>query len=195
MAMSGARKVAIVGRAEMTYPAPFDDDEWDIWSVPWQPQPRCDRYFEIHTQRWVEVNRATDGVMYGASDWEKMPGLWCHPTRAPYLVDPVVFPMEIMQALPVNLLTGQPFDYLENSVAYMMMLAIHEDRPGIGLYGVHMKGRPDLMAQNASVTWLIGLAQGRGIPVGIPPTSPLLASRYISGYPDGELRGQNAERK
>ena len=51
----------------------------------------------------------------------------------------------------------------------------------IGLYGVHMMGRSEFTWQRACVTWLIGLAEGRGVEVYIPPGSPLFMSGYEAG--------------
>ena len=46
------KKVAILGKLDTRYKAPFEDKSWDIWSVNKrpneQPIPRCDLWFDLH---------------------------------------------------------------------------------------------------------------------------------------------------
>lgn len=74
-----------------------------------------------------------------------------------------------------------PFAYLENTIAYMMALAIYEEVDVIGLWGVHMRGAPVYEAERPSITYLTGLAHGKGIEVYIPPGCPLVASCWEMG--------------
>ena len=58
----------------------------------------------------------------------------------------------------------------------------HEERADrIGLYGVHMMGSGQYAFERPSITYLVGLAQGRGIEVEIPLGSPLFISDFNAG--------------
>lgn len=48
--MSKAHKVAILGKLDTKYKAPFDDYEWDIWTLNYNSidLPRVDLWFDIH---------------------------------------------------------------------------------------------------------------------------------------------------
>ena len=47
-----AKKIAILGKLETKYHAPFDDPEWEIWSMNKHDDeeliPRVDKWFDIH---------------------------------------------------------------------------------------------------------------------------------------------------
>lgn len=165
--------------------APWADPEWEIWGLPWVTYPgRVDRYFEIHSR---QVFDAATGA-YGKEEWIYNTNamdtpVYCHRSRLLEFAHAVEYPLaEVRKTLP--------FTYLENSVAYQIALAIHERRPAIGLYGVHMTGGAEYVWERPSVTYLVGLAQGRGIEVIVAPGSPLFMSRSVAGvYGDSpELR-------
>jgi hypothetical protein len=174
------RKVAIVVRGATHKVAPWHDPEWEIWGVPWITYPRVTRFFEIHEETYYTGPDAErDGnVALNAERWPGIP-VFCTKSRAHAFKEPVHYPFrEILDCLPI------PF--LEDSVAHMIALAIHEGVDELGLYGVHMmpEGRATMGAyffHRASVTYLVGLAQGRGIKVTVAPGSPLFMSLYVQG--------------
>ena len=50
-------KVAILGKKPTRLKAPFNDKEWDIWSVNKRPDeilPRCDKWFDLHYEPFNE---------------------------------------------------------------------------------------------------------------------------------------------
>ncbi len=63
--------------------------------------------------------------------------------------------------------------YFNSSIAYAMALAIHECADEIGIWGVDMDAGDEYFYQRPNMEWLIGLAEGRGIKVHIPESSPL----------------------
>lgn len=171
------KKVAIVARGGTNCLAPFRDPEWEIWGMPWISYPRVDRVFEIHSQTCADE----------AEEWFRSGG-WvtefnarcpdvecvCDPSRLHLFANASEYPLaEVMAGLPIAT--------LENTIAYMIALAIHEGREEIGLWGVHMYASPEADFALASNAYLVGLAQGRGIKVTIPPGSPFLASNFIDG--------------
>jgi len=167
------RKVAIVGRGSTYRAAPFLDTEWEIWGLPWISYPRVSRFIEIHEQTFYTGPDA-ERDSYVARNGERWPDVpvYCTESRAHAFKKPVPYPFkEVMDCLP--------FQFLEDSVAHMVALAIYEGVSEIGLYGVHMMGA--YVSHRPSVTYLVGLAQGRGIKVTVPPGSPLFMSLYVQG--------------
>lgn len=170
------RRVAIIARGGTAPLAPLHDKEWEIWGLPWVPFPRYDRCFEIHAQSCSDVptGRASDWVAAFNEHCGPIP-VYCDPTRVHLFPNAIEYPID---ALPASI----PFQYLENSVAYMIALAIHERVDEIGLFGVHMNpGGPEAAQALASVAYMVGLAQGRGITVTVPPGSPLFMSSFVAG--------------
>jgi hypothetical protein len=172
------RQVAIVGKAGTYAFAPFRDESWEIWGMPWIVTPQASRFFDMHSQEcWVAgPQKKTDAEEWMAKSAEKFPDVpvYCDPTRMHAYKGAVEYPLgDVMASLPI------PF--LENSIAYMVALAIHERVERIGLYGVHLMGSGEYAYERPSVTYLVGLAQGRGIDVVIPPGSPLFISDFNAG--------------
>jgi hypothetical protein len=167
------RKIAIVVRGATHVDAPWQDKEWEIWGLPWISYPRVDRFFEIHE---IECFSGPDPERDGqiTANAKKLPDVPCYCTnsRAHLFHDARPYPFEdVFKSLPIV--------FLEDSVAHMIALAIHEGCDELALYGVHMMGA--YASHRPSVTYLVGLAQGRGIKVTIPPGSPLFMSMYVQG--------------
>jgi hypothetical protein len=170
------RKVAIVGKAGTSGFAPWRDETWEIWGMPWISCPRVTRLFDIHSQaRWDEPSMLKDEDWIGMyrETYPDVP-VYCDPSRMGVFLNPVAFPLEEVCA-------SLPIQYLENTIAYELALAIHEGVDEIGLWGIHMMGSGEYAAERPSVAYLVGLAQGRGIKVTIPPGSPLFMSCHIAG--------------
>lgn len=170
------RRVAIIGKAGTSGLAPWRDMQWEIWGMPWISCPRVTRLFDVHTQEcWAENTKLKDADwidMY-RSEYADVP-VYCDPSRFNVFINPVPFPFEEIRA-------SLPFYYLENSIAYQLALAIHEGVDEIGLWGIHMTGSGEYIEERPSVTYLIGLAQGRGIDVTVAPGSPLFMSCNVAG--------------
>jgi hypothetical protein len=167
------RKVAIVGRGATCQAAPFSNTEWEIWGLPWISYPRVSRFIEIHEETFY-AGPDEERDRYVAQNVERWPDVpfYCADSRAHAFKKPVPYPFRgVMDCLPI------PF--LEDSVAHMIALAIYEKVDEIGLWGVHMMGA--YQSHRPSVTYLIGLAQGRGITVTVAPGSPLFMSLYVQG--------------
>lgn len=187
-----ARKIAIVGKGGTFALAPWQDDEWEIWGMPWVFFERYTRLFEVHSQA------VCDAVKGDARDEAWLPEalrrypdipVYCVPCRMHAFPNAIEYPLdEISKEIPLP--------YFENTIAYQLAMAIWEHGKGqaideIGLFGIHMMGRGEFVWQRPSVTYLIGLAQGRGIKVTIPPGSPLFMSGYVAGRYGVDLRQRN----
>jgi hypothetical protein len=169
------RKVAIVGKSGTSGFAPWRDETWEIWGMPWISCPRVTRLFDVHTQEFWDQNTKMPEESWMPAYRELYPDIpvYCDPSRVHAFAKAVAYPSEVTASLP--------FAYLENTIAYELALAIHEGVDEIGLWGIHMMGTHEFAAERPSVTYLIGLAQGRGIKVSIAPGSPLFMSCHIAG--------------
>lgn len=174
------RKIAIVGKATSSMMlAPYDDDSWEIWVLSdcFKFVPRITRSFEIHDydtgcHRWKKEY----------TDWLKanIPKLVVHSAH-PDLPGAMVYPWKkvLEEFLP----------YFTNSVSWMLALAMLEGCSEIGIYGVDMAQSDPATGRNGeyehqrpSCEYFIGLAQGIGIKVTIPPQSDLLKARKLYAY-------------
>lgn len=150
---------------------------WEIWGLPWISYPRVTRLFDLHSDELV--SNSTPG-WFTEQDWLKEANpqrnvlCYCDPSRLHLYPNSVAFPLaEVNKSIPIP--------YYENTIAYQLALAIHEGAEEIGLWGVHMMGRQEFTLERPSVTYLIGLAQGKGIKVTVAPGSPLFMSAYTQG--------------
>lgn len=171
------RKIAIVGRAATHVFAPWHNTEWEIWGMPWISYPRVDRLFEIHDQASSDLLPPESGDPSWLPQAQKLyPDIpvYCDPSRLHCFEAAVEYPLDDIKAF-------LPILSLETTISYMIALALHEGVDEIGLFGIHMMGRGEFMWQRPSVTYLVGLAQGRGVKVTIPPGCPLFMSGYVAG--------------
>jgi hypothetical protein len=80
----------------------------------------------------------------------------------------------------------QPFAYFNNSISWMLALAIAEGFEEIGIYGVDMAldgvTGAEYNHQRPSCEYFLGIAWGRGIRVHLPETSELLKCAYLYGF-------------
>lgn len=171
------RKVAIIGKAGTHGHAPWRDETWEIWGMPWISHPRVTRMFDIHSEGcWAEYAHILTDDAWLPTFNEKYPDIpvYCDPSRIDKFSTAVEYPLAgVMAALPI------PF--LENTIAYELALAIHEGVDEIGMWGVHMMARGEFAFERPSACYLVGLAQGRGIKVSISPGSPLFMSCHMAG--------------
>lgn len=83
--------------------------------------------------------------------------------------------------------------YFDSSIAYEIALAIHEGFKEIMVVGVDLNTQGEYVFQRSGVSYLLGLAQGRGITVVLPDNCPLLQGNcYGRAYlmPGGEHMSQ-----
>ncbi len=188
------RKIAIIGKAPSSIPfAPWKDESWEIWVLNNLAHrnmvSRWDVQFELHNLA------LTREPVYGDYyDW------LCRQEKPVVLREPCeeiksgkVYPFEeVNKRFNINLVTNiggestsrkQPAEYWNNTVSYMIALAICEGATSIGVYGVDMAQfgagvKSEYSAQRPSCEMFLGFAMGLGIEVYLPSVSDLLkASR------------------
>lgn len=174
-------KVAIVGFADSKVQAPFDDKDFEIWSINecWSDKAikRVDVIFELHDLAWIkEGKRIKEHYTWLKNNKEIAIIMQKHfleiPMSVPYPLDDIV---------------KKYGNYFTNTISEMIALAMEIGFKEIHLYGVNMATDTEYGAQRPSVEYFVGLARGKGITVYIPSESDLLKNFYIYGFEDGEL--------
>lgn len=227
-------KVAIVGKAPSSLGlAPYLDSEWSIWGLSdlcLRCMPRglkpTDRWFELHDftagkQRWPK-----EFVDWLVKNHDKCPFYTGHRLRIdkrsiPDLTLEQCRAMDAETKPPAELPHATPFPiyeflkrfscgrdlYFNNSVSYMIGMAIMEGATHINIYGVDMAQSDPATGQNGefehqrpSCEYMLGWARGAGVQVSVPGESDLLKCRNLyafetHGCEDEDLQKYKARRK
>jgi len=181
------KQVAIVGLGLATHDdAPFVDPEWECWGLPWDREywVHYDQYFEMHPRSLLELpeSKRETGYFDKLAEIDHAP-IYMH-QHWDDIPNSVAFPIEEMRStvfanFPRKYWKQKPqVDWYNSSPGYMLAKAIHEEYDRIGLWGFDMESKRDYTYELPNLSFLIGLAIGRGIDVylheGDRPVTPLL---------------------
>ena len=162
-------KVAVVGMSPEQTQAPFDSD-WEMFGLARDPEFWCrfDVCFEMHD---LDKHHAYKDGQHDKRLTEIGSGLYVQKpnVRVPEARE---FPLKF-----VTLALGR--DWYQSSIAYMLGLAILEEPDEIGLWGV--SDDVEYAYQRENLSWILGVAEGKGIQVTLPDDSPLLKYRNYGG--------------
>jgi hypothetical protein len=183
-------KVAVVGFASNSRDlAPYSDHSWEIWGLNnlYKYLPRWTRWFEMHDPEQIGALYGTEYVEFLQKSTQPV-YMQKHYEAYPASIE---FPRS---ELAKRVQSGREF--WPSSISYMLALAIDEltdpatgrARAGaeIGLYGIDLLGDDEYSFQREGCGFLVGVAEGRGIKVTIPPAASLLKHAYMYGYEVGE---------
>lgn len=179
-------KVAIVGGSSSREAAPFNDPEWEIWTVATVIEriPRAHRLFEIHDRaHWLDHTSDARRVM--RLNAAKCP-VYMREVQ-PDVPRSVRYPLEDVAAAFGAVCPNTRADFFLSSVDYMLALCAFmapAEVQEVGLWGCNMTGKLEYGYQLPSCQYWIGLLRGRGIPVWIHPNSPLCRMRAQYGSPE-----------
>jgi hypothetical protein len=175
--------VAICGFAPTSKDlAPFADKGVEVWGCNelYEHIPRVDVIFELHdrsefestfrNQRHIDWLRKSPIPVYMVKHYDDIPN------SIPY---------------PLQHLTARFGTYFNNTISYMIVLAILMEYKWVGIYGVDMAHSTEYGGQRPSCEYFIGWMRGRaevlGYPVvHIPEESELLKASFLYGYVNGE---------
>lgn len=153
--------------------------------------PRADIWFDMHSQtirNWA--HRRPAGHMKFLHDF---PGpVFLHEVD-PDIPNSVRYPLEeVQEDIGRHLFRiaedGSRKDmlatpYYDSSIAYELALAIHLKAKEITLVGVDLNTQGEYVWQRSGVSYLLGVAQGRGIDVILPHNCPILQGQlYGRGF-------------
>lgn len=173
------RKIAILGGAHTIRFAPFDDWSWELWSHA-SCRDRCKRapdvLFDIHPKElWSDPKR---------KNWDPGYLKWLTRNHIPIYMQErypevpasIRYPFETM-------ITEFPQGYMTNQSSYMIALAIMSGATHIAVYGCHYQAKSEYWSQRGSMEYWLGVAEGRGLHVLIPPSCDLLGRpALLYGY-------------
>jgi len=154
--------IAIVGLSPSQHDAPWDDPEWEKWSLPWG-------------ERWAECHRLFE--MHQLELFRQIP---CRPQNYEDKLKEIDVPLYMQEAYAEFPCIRYPFEEVKkthgiwnSSPDYMLALAIHEGHTKIGIWGIDMKAQEEYFHQRPNFERLIGIAEGKGIEVIIPDNCPI----------------------
>lgn len=186
---AGKKTVALVGMASTSCSfAPFNDDGVEIWCLnemhefPWML--KWDRWFQIHSSKYFKRDIAKRGVE-GHYDWlqKKHDRPIYMQFRHDEIPDSVEYPLiDITEEFFSIMWKGEfKFKYLTSTFALEMALAIYKGFARIEIYGFDMSPDEEWENQKSCAEFWLGVANGRGIEIYLPPNNQLLEGK-LYGY-------------
>lgn len=194
-------KVAIVGFTTHQRYAPWADESYELWGLN-DLHGMVEQYApgifakQPERIRWFQLHRDDAGQFHGVRDPNHRAFLqfahpfpiymWNHHDEFPASVP---FPLHDILTKPV-LPHGKPISeeaYYNNSISYMIALAILEGFKEIAVFGVDMAiegvhGQSEYGHQRPSVEYFIGVARGLGINVVLHEESEICKCAFLYGY-------------
>ncbi len=165
------KKIAIVGTTCSLMDAPYKDPDWEVWGLngAYKAMPRWDRWFDLHNMEILKKHHDPAYFDFLANAKDK---LMLNKEYSEY-PDAEVFPYEA--------LVDKYGRYFNNTVSWLIALAIEEQPEAIGLWGVNMAADEEYGKQRPSCEYYIGLARGLGIEFIIPDSSEICKAPYLYG--------------
>lgn len=179
-------KLCIVGFADgHRADAPFTDETMEFWGI--------NRLHAVMPGRWHRWFNLHDLPKFHGQDLEHL--TWLQTFGGPVYLRPddmgkfqipnqVAYPKEaVLEAFPRR--------YFNNTISWLLALAIMMEYREIHLYGVDMAQDSLVDAeyshQRPSCEYFLGVAEARGINIVLPPGSDLLKTAYLYGFEDQEI--------
>lgn len=190
------KKVAILGFTTHNQYAPWTDDSWELWGLNdlhstfedfapgiFGKSPERIKWFQLHRPE-------LDGSYHGNRDpkhheWLTQQAFPIYMWNAhPDIPQAVAYP--IQEILRYFLQNGGAA-YFNNSISWMIALAIVQGYKEISVYGVDMAlegvhGQSEYGHQRPSVEYFLGIAWGKGIKLTLHPESEILKTAYLYGW-------------
>ena len=165
------RKIALLGGGSKTLPfAPWFDPTWELWahaSCRNQCKRMPDVLFDLHPpELWRDPTKKTWDVFYAR---------WLAQNTVPIYMQQRYPDVPASMHYPFEMIMTQYRPYFTNHVAWMTALALSEGVTHLALYGCHYESDSEYGAQRGCAEYWMGVAEGRGVQVLIPPLCDLLA--------------------
>lgn len=179
------KSVAMVGfSSNHRHLAPFDDSNIEIWGLNRLHQQnwftRSDRMFQLHPITYLQSQ-------IGMSDGDRQHYEWLteeHPFPIYMQKHYEEFPASV--EYPIKRMKKRFGDFYTSTVAYMLAMAIDEGYTHYELYGFDMQADTEYKYQRDSTEYFIGLIEGMGYTVYLPPKCYLLGHN-LYGYESVEV--------
>lgn len=164
------RKVALLGGAGTLALAPWTDPTWELWAHA-SCRAKCKRepdvFFDLHPpELWRDPKKKFWDTNY--LDWLKFNHMPIYmQDRYPDVPASIKYPFETM-------IMEFPRGYMTNTACYMIALALMQGVTHLGFFGVQYSSESEYGPQRGSMEYWMGLAEGRGVHLCIPPGNDLL---------------------
>lgn len=172
------KPVCLVGLGPSSHGKKWQREDWEVWGMATDPwAPNYDLIFEVHDPfEWYPYELSEKRL-------NEMGRPICMQTASPEVSKSFTYPLEDVIEI------GR--DYFGSSLAYMLGLAILQNRPRIRTMGFEMQGQDGYAHQRHNAEYWIGVANGRGIPVEVEEGTKLL-KLWDSGFNEpGEENARN----
>lgn len=177
------RRVAICGFWEGNRDlAPFQDPTFEVHGLNhlWPYIPRWDRWYDFHTPEWSGKNMKPEV-------WKDHEGWLKREHGKPVYMQKHYEDYPSSIPFPKEEIAKRFRRYFTNGIAYMIALAVYEHVSGnpverLELWGADMRHTEEYAIQRPCVEWWLGLAEGLGISVYVPPQAALLSADADYGY-------------
>lgn len=164
------RKIALLGGAKSLRGAPWFDPTWELWSHA-SCRHLCKRdpdlLFDMHPpELWRDPKKKT---------WDPKYAKWLATNPVPVMMQEAYPDAPASIKYPfATMITEFPRGYMTNQVAYMIALALMEGVTHLALYGCEYNTNSEYGPQRGSAEYWLGVAEGRGVHVQLPPGCDLL---------------------
>lgn len=164
------RKIACLGGAPTLQHAPWTDPTWELWahhSCRHLCKRDPDLLFDLHPKAlWSDPKK---------KNWDPKYVTWLAKNRIPILMQEVFPEAPASMKYPyAQMITEFPRGYMTNTLAYMIALALMEGVTHLGVFGCDYATGSEYGPQRGSAEYWLGLAEGRGVRVLLPPGCDLL---------------------
>jgi len=167
------RKIAIIGAARSIDYAPWYDPTWEIWahSTVYPMCKRVDRYFDLHPWEWITGKNVPGYVK------------WLETVKTPVYMQRKFSKVRSSVRYPRERVLSEFRRYFTSQAAWMMALALTEGVTHLGFFGVHYSMDEEHRKQRSGCEYWMGVCEGRGVQLVLPPTCPLLRQpSWLYGY-------------
>ena len=164
------RKIAILGGCQTIRCAPWHDPTWELWAHA-SCRMHCwrepDLLFDLHPpELWKSPTLKW---------WDTSYYRWLQQNHIPIYMQQRYPDVPASLKYPFDtMITEFPRGYMANTVAYMIALALMEGVTHIGIFGADYSGAAEYFRQRGSCEYWLGVAEGRGVQVLLPPGCDLL---------------------
>lgn len=173
------RKIACLGGGKSLQYAPWADPTWELWAHA-SCRHLCKRdpdlLWDLHPpELWRDEKKKT---------WDPKYHKWLARNRTPIMMQAEYEDVPASMRYPLEtIVTEFPIGYMANHLAYMIALALIEGVTHIGVFGCDYSTNSEYGAQRGCAEYWLGIAEGRGVHILLPPTCDLLGKpKLMYGY-------------
>lgn len=171
-------KIAIIGGAPSSRDlAPYDDQDWTIWSL-----SPANRLFVKRVDAWFELHALADLESVRWREWNGPYLKYLRELSIPVYMQDKNEMVPNAVKFPLDGLKEFDSCFFTSSMALMLAHAITLKPAEIAVYGVDCSADGEYGYERPGVQYFIRLARERGIKVTVPPQSDLDAPVPIYGY-------------